>query len=207
MRNISAVIFDFGGVLVDWNPHYLYRKFFGDDPKITERFLQEIGFNEWNLQFDKGLPFADGVRKLIKRFPAYQELIRAFDERWEETVAGPIEQVVDILKTLKESGYPLYGLSNWSGEKFALVKNKYEFFQWFEFIILSGEEKLAKPDPRIFEVLLGKSGCAAAECLFVDDSVSNIAAAEELGFDTIHYQSPVKLRLELSRRGLLSAES
>ena len=121
MRNVSAVVFDFGGVLVDWNPRYLYNKFFGIDLDAMERFLEEIGFTEWNQQFDKGRPFAEGVAELTQRFPAYQELIRAFDERWEETLAGAIQPTVDILRILKESGCPLYGLSNWSAEKFAMI--------------------------------------------------------------------------------------
>lgn len=203
MSKVSAVVFDFGGVLIDWNPHYLYGKFFGPDPKATDRFLQEIGFNEWNQQLDKGRPFAEGVTELTQRFPSYKELIRAFDERWEETLAGPIEPTIDILRVLKETGYSLYGLSNWSAEKFATVRNKYDFFQWFKLIILSGEEKLLKPDPQIFKALLYRSGLAASDCLFVDDSAANIAAAKELGFDTVHFQSSAQLRKELVLRKLI----
>jgi 2-haloacid dehalogenase len=203
MRTVSAVVFDFGGVLVDWNPHHLYRKFFGADPERTDRFLNEIGFSEWNQQLDKGRPFAEGVAELAQRFPAYQELIRAFDQRWEETLAGPIKPTVDILRTLKESGRPLYGLSNWSAEKFAIIRHKYDFFEWFKFIVLSGEEKLIKPDPRIFEILLRKSGRTAGDCLFVDDSATNIAAARKLGFETVHFQSPAQLQTELAVRGLI----
>lgn len=198
-----AMVFDFGGVLMDWNPRYLYRQFFGNDDEAIDRFLQEIGFAEWNLHFDRGRPFAEGIAELSRRFPAYQELIQAYDQRWEETLAGAIQPAVDILRALKNAGHPLYGLSNWSAEKFAVVRGKYEFFDWFTSIVLSGEEKLAKPDPRIFEVLLGRIGRAASECLFVDDAVHNITVAKELGFHTIHFQSPKQLKTELGHRGLI----
>jgi 2-haloacid dehalogenase len=207
MRKLTAIVFDFGGVLMDWNPHYLYRQFFGAKPEKIDRFLQEIHFNDWNRQWDQGYPFSEGIAKLINDFPAYQELIQAYDERWEETLAGPIQPSVNILRELKErsstAGFSLYGLTNWSAEKFACIRHRYEFFDWFEAIVVSGEEKLIKPDPRIFQVLLQKIGRAGADCLFVDDSSTNIAAAENLGFDTILFQSPNQLRMELSQRGLI----
>jgi 2-haloacid dehalogenase len=208
MGKIAALVFDFGGVLMDWNPHYLYRQFFDADSAKVDRFLKEIGFDEWNRQFDRGYPFSEGVNQLIKRFPAYRELIQAYDERWEETLAGPIEPTVDILRELKaradQGEFVLYGLSNWSAEKFAAIRHKYQFFDWFRMIVVSGEEKLIKPDPRIFQVLLQKSGRLADECLFVDDSAANIKAANSLGFATIYFQAPEQLRMELCQRGLLS---
>ncbi len=211
MGKITAVVFDFGGVLVDWNPHYLYKKFFGDYPQKTLEFLKEIGFDEWNRQLDKGRTFTEGVADLRQRFPVYQELIQAYDQRWEETLAGSIQSSVNILRELKEktkmrtgaTEFSLYGLTNWSAEKFATIRHQYEFFDWFEDIVVSGEEKLIKPDPRIFRVLLQRSRRTAAECLFIDDSSANIAAAKELGFDTILFRSPDQLRKELCRRGLL----
>jgi 2-haloacid dehalogenase len=207
MGKIMALVFDFGGVLMDWSPHYLYQQFFDADPVKVDRFLKEIGFAEWNQQFDQGFPFSEGINQLIKRFPVYRELIQAYDERWEETLAGPIQPTVDILRQLKaradQAEFSLYGLTNWSAEKFAAIRQQYEFFNWFQTIVVSGEEKLIKPDPRIYRALLQKSGRLAAECLFVDDSAANIAAAQSLGFDTIHFQSPKQLRMELSQRGLL----
>jgi 2-haloacid dehalogenase len=207
VRKIAALVFDFGGVLMDWSPHYLYHQFFGADPAKIDRFLEEIGFAEWNQQFDRGCPFSEGINQLIKRFPAYQELIRAYDERWEETLAGPIQPTVDILRELKaradQANFSLYGLTNWSAEKFAAIRHQYEFFDWFRTIVVSGEEKIIKPDPRIYRALLQKSGRLAGECLFVDDSAANITAAKNLGFDTIQFQAPEQLRLELRQRGLL----
>jgi 2-haloacid dehalogenase len=201
--NSTTIVFDFGGVIMDWSPYYLYRQFFNDDPVAVDRFLQEIGFAGWNQEFDRGHPFMEGVAELSRRFPAYQELIQAFDYKWEETLAGAIEPTVNILWELKTAGYPLYGLSNWSAEKFAIVRSKYEFFNWFVSIILSGEVKLLKPDRQIFELLLNKIGRPANECLFIDDSIHNITAAKELGFSTILFKSPEQLKNELCQRGLI----
>lgn len=189
---------------MDWNPHHLYRSFFGDDPQMTERFLAEIGFNEWNRHLDYGRPFAEVLAEVSRRFPSRRELIEAYDARWEESIAGPIQPTVDILRDLKEAGHRLYGLSNWSAEKFALVRDKYEFFRWFDAIVISGEEKVAKPEAAIFLILLRRIGRPADECLFVDDSARNIDAAKALGFKTVHYESPAQLRKELSSYGLLS---
>ena len=198
-------MFDFGGVLVDWNPRYLYRKLFHGDDSAMERFLEEIGFTEWNLQQDLGRDFATAVEELAARFPHYDSQIRAYHERWEESVAGPIQAAVDLLEPLKRAGHELHGLSNWSSEKFALARAKYRFFDLFQTILISGEVRLAKPDPRIFAAFLQRIGRMAAECLFVDDSEPNIAAARELGFDALHFKSPAQLRTELQRRKLLGA--
>ena len=198
-----AIIFDFGGVLLDWNPHHLYRKLFGDDAEAVERFLTEIGFAEWNLEQDRGRPFATAVAEMSERFPHYADLIKAYDERWEESVAGPIQHTVDILYRLKQAGYSLYGLSNWSAETFRRVRHKHAFMELFEAILISGEVQLVKPDPRIYALLLGQIGRTAEECLFIDDSEANIAAASRLGFRTIRFESPRQLESELHRLGLL----
>ncbi len=197
------IIFDFGGVLIDWNPRYLYRKFFDGDAASMERFLAEVGFIEWNLQQDIGRPFAEGIADLCERFPAYAGLIKAYDERWEESIGGLIQPTVAILRRLKQAGFRLHGLSNWSVEKYELVRPKYEFFSWFDTILVSGEVKLIKPDPRIYAVLLERIGRKPEECLFVDDSQVNITTADQLGFKTIHFQSPEKLEDELRGLGVL----
>jgi 2-haloacid dehalogenase len=199
----QAIIFDFGGVLIDWNPRYLYRKFFAGDSESMERFLTEIGFAEWNLQQDKGRSFAVAVAELCVRFPDYADLIRAYDQHWEESIAGPIQPTVNILRSLKQVGYRLYGLSNWSVEKFEIVRPRYEFFGWLDTILVSGEVKLVKPDPRIYTVLLERIGRTAKECLFIDDSRANVAAADQLGFKTVHYESPEQLETELCHLGIL----
>ena len=198
-----AIIFDFGGVLLDWNPRYLYRRFFENDTDAMERFLTEIGFVDWNAHQDRGRPFAVAVAELSARFPQYAELIKAYDERWEESLGGPIPETVEILQTLKQAGYPLYGLSNWSAETFGRVRHRYAFLDCFETIVLSGEVKMMKPDPRIYTLLLERIGHAAGECLFIDDSKANIETAEDLGFRTILFESPGQLRQGLGNLGIL----
>ena len=201
-NHIPTIIFDFGGVLLDWDPRHLYRKIFQGDDESMELFLAEVKFYEWNLQQDAGHPFAEAVEAHCRRHPSYCELIRAYDTRWEESIAGVIQPVVDKLEALKQNSYPLVGFSNWSAEKFQLVRHKYQFLDWFETIIISGEVKLVKPDPRIFSLLLERIQRPAQECLLIDDSASNIKTAQRLGFQTIHFQSPEQLEAELHRMGV-----
>jgi 2-haloacid dehalogenase len=198
------IIFDFGGVLIDWNPRYLYRKLFDNDAEAMERFLDEIGFVEWNLEQDRGRPFAVAVEVLTERFPHHADLIKAYDERWEESIGGVIEPTVKLLGALKQAGFTLYGLSNWSAETFRRIRHRQTFWDWFEAIVLSGEVQLVKPDPRIYAIMLEKINRPAAECLFIDDSEANIAVAEQLGFKTIRFESPEQLERELNRLGLLT---
>ncbi|HEY6090974.1 MAG TPA: HAD family phosphatase [Gemmatimonadales bacterium] len=203
LTRIRAIIVDFGGVLIDWNPRYLYRKLFPGNEPAMERFLTEIGFTAWNEQQDAGRAFSLAVAELTQQFPAYAELIRAYDARWEESIGGPLQETVDLLLPLKEAGFELHGLSNWSSEKFAAVRAKYPFFQLFETILLSGDVKVIKPDPRIFQTLLERIGRSAGECLFIDDSEANITTARSLGFETIRFESSEQLLKELQLRGLL----
>jgi 2-haloacid dehalogenase len=203
IRPPTAIIFDFGGVLIDWDPRYLYRKFFDGDAAGMERFLAEVGFYEWNLQQDAGRTFAEAVPELSGRFPHYAELIRAYDERYLESIAGAIRPSLEIVAALKQAGYPLYGLSNWPLEKYLIARQKYAFFGWFDDVLVSGEAKLVKPDPRIFRMLLERIGRTAAECVYIDDSRTNVSAACQLGFDAIHFQSAPQLEMELKQRGLL----
>ena len=149
----QAIIFDFGNVLVAWDPRLLYSQFLENEQAIND-FLDEVAFSEWNLQQDLGRPFAAGVKDLCERFPHRAQLIHAYDERWRESIAGPIEETVEVLGRLKERGFLLYGMSNWSAEKFNLIRGEYPFFAWFRRIFLSGEVGLAKPDPRFYELVL-----------------------------------------------------
>lgn len=202
---LPALIFDFGGVLIDWDPRYLYRKVFADE-QAMERFLAEIGFFEWNRLQDAGRPFSEAVADLCSRHPQHCELIRLYDERYEESLSGPIPGSIAILSRLRAAGYSLYALSNWPQEKFQLVRRKYDFFGWFAELFISGELGLAKPDPRIFRLVLERLSLPASQCLFIDDSLKNIAAAQALGFRTIHFLSPQQLEIELSAQGILHTE-
>ena len=200
---LPAIIFDYGGVLVDWDPRYLYRKVFAGDEQAVERFLKEVRFFEWNLQQDAGRPFHTAIAEVCASYPHYCEQIKAYDERYEESISGPIWGTVEILRELKEAGYSLYGLSNWPAEKWRQVSPKYEFFGWFADIVISGEVKLAKPDPAIFQLLLERIGRPAGECLYIDDAPHNIEAARGLGFQTILFESPEQIGKDLKTMGVL----
>jgi 2-haloacid dehalogenase len=201
--SIQAIIFDFGNVLINWDPRKVFNKYFLNDKQAIDNFLSEINFSAWNLSQDEGLPFAMGVMQLSAQFPQYAHLIRAYDEEWEESITGLIPETVDILHRLKKAGYRLYGLTNWSAEKFSLIKEKYEAFHLFEDIVVSGEVGLVKPDPAIFRLLLQKIHRQPDECLVIDDSLENIEAAQKMGFVTHHFTSPASLEVELHQLGIL----
>ena len=202
---IRTIIFDFGGVFIDWDPRYLYRRYFPGQPQAMENFLAEINFAKWNLEQDKGRPFAEAVASLSADFPQYAHLIHAYWEHWEDSIIGPINGSINVLHQLKKSGYALYGLSNWSAETFPIAYRKYGFFKLFDDIILSGEVKLVKPDPAIFDLTLRRIQLSAPECLLVDDSTVNIDVARQLGFKAIHFQSPEQLETELLNLQLLKS--
>ena len=202
-KNLPAIIFDVGEVLLHWDPRYLYRKLFNGDNQAMERFLAEIDFFGWNLEQDKGRPFAEAVESFCQQFPHYCHLIRAYAERYEETILGMIQPTVEILRELKEAGYPLYALSNWSMETYPKIRPKYAFFDWFDDILLSGEVKLVKPDERIYALFLERIGRRAEECVFIDDSEANVVVARRLGFKAIRFVSPEELREALEQMGLL----
>ena len=200
---INAIIFDFGGVFVNWDPHHLYNKYFGNDAHAIDAFLAEIQFASWNLHQDQGRPFALGVKELSARFPQYEHLIRAYDEEWEQSIIDTIPGTVEKLERLKSAGYHLYGLTNWSAEKFHNIRGKYRVFDFFEDIVVSGEVNLIKPDPAIFNLLLERIHRQPYECLLVDDSQHNLEIAKTMGFSTIHFTSPNQLESELQRIGVL----
>lgn len=201
--NVATIIFDFGSVLINWDPRNLYRRFFPDQPQGMEDFLSEVKFMEWNAQQDKGRSFEEGAAILSKQFPQYAHLIRAFHENWKETIEGSIPGTVEILQTLKQKKYPLYGLSNWSAETFPIVRDEFPFLNLLDGVILSGEVKLIKPDPAIYELCLKMVNRPANECLFIDDSQTNIIVAKEMGFNTIRFTSPEQLKDELQIRQIL----
>jgi 2-haloacid dehalogenase len=197
------MVFDLGGVLIDWNPRHLYRKMFDGNEERMERFLSEICTSEWNARQDAGRPFAEATAELIARHPEQSGFIRAFFERWPEMVAGAIEQTVEILSELRRAGHRLYALSNWSAETFPHARKRFQFFEWFDLTVISGEIGLVKPDREIFDYLLDKSGLRAEECVFIDDSPANADVARALGFDAIHFHSSKQLREDLVKRAIL----
>ena len=203
ITNIKAVVFDYGNVLIEWNPRYVYERFFPNDPEGMEAFLKEVNFMDWNALQDKGRPFTDGVAELSRQFPHHAHLIQAYHEHWIDSIGEIYWATVDILKELKEKGYGIYGLSNWSAETFPHVRDQYHFFDLFDDMVISGAVGHVKPHPEIFEILLEKIGRPAPECLFIDDSLPNIQQADRMGFATIHFQDPEQLKEELQQFGLL----
>ncbi|MEL6945540.1 MAG: HAD family phosphatase, partial [Bacteroidota bacterium] len=170
----TTIIFDFGGVLIDWNPHHLYQKIFDDEERM-EYFLENICTSDWNEQQDGGRSIAEGTRLLVEQHPDWEQEIRAFYDRWEEMLNGPIQGTLDILKRLKESKqYKIYGLTNWSAETYPIAQKHYEFLSWFEGVLVSGEEKMKKPDPKFYQLLLDRFEIESSEAVFTDDNLRNV---------------------------------
>lgn len=200
--SITAIIFDFGNVFVNWDAHRVYEPYF-PNRKAIDDFLSEIRFHEWNACQDAGRPFHEGVRELSNRFPHHQDLIQAYDTHWVNSITGTNDETIQIAKELKQAGWPLYLLSNFSMEKFRLIQHRYDFLNIFDDLIISGEHGLVKPDPAIFHLTLRKINRPAHECLFIDDSLANIETAGSIGFQTIHYQSPAQLKSRLKKLNII----
>ena len=198
-----VIVFDLGGVLIDWNPRHLYRKLFDDDAAM-ERFLEEVCHGAWNLEQDRGRPFAEAIEEAALRHPDQRAMIEAYHTRWGEMLAGEIEGSVAILEELATAGYELHALTNWSAETFPIGRARFAFLERFGIILVSGEERLVKPDARIYQLLLERIAHPAQRCVYIDDSGPNVEAATALGFDAIRFTSPPQLRAALVDRGLLA---
>lgn len=200
---LDAVVFDLGGVLIDWNPRYVYRSLFGGDEAAMERFLAEVCTPAWNMELDAGRPWREAVDMLADLHPEQRDLIIAYDERWPEMLGGPIEGTVEVLADLRRAGVRVAALSNWSAEKFPIARSRYPFLGWFETVVVSGEVGICKPDPRIYRHLLERTRLVPSSTVFVDDSAANVAAAAALGMTALRFQDPRWLRSDLEDLGLL----
>jgi 2-haloacid dehalogenase len=200
---VNSVVFDLGGVLVDWDPRYLLRKVMPGREAEMETILAEVLNHDWNLARDHGDSWAEAMADLAVEHPQWADIFRAYDERWAETLIGSHEDTVAVLRELRERGVPLYALSNWSAEKFPHAEERYEWLDWFDGVVVSGRVKLAKPDPAIFRYLLDTYDLKAEDILFVDDHEPNIVAARALGIATHHFRGAAGLRADLLARGLL----
>jgi len=202
-RRRSVVVFDVGGVLLQWDPRHLYRKLFAGDDAAMEHFLGNVCTEEWNERQDAGRTFADAAAELLPAHADKAHLIHAFGRRFDEMIPGAIEETVDILRELKRAGVPLYAVTNWSAETFPSAQNRFDFLAEFDGIVVSGEEGVIKPDPRIFRILLDRYDILAHAAVFIDDNPANAEAATNLGIHGIHFRSPQQLRRELVELGLL----
>lgn len=197
---IRNIVFDFGGVLVDWNPEYLFKDVFSDRSEL-DYFLENICTPDWNEEQDAGRSLSEAIRILQERHPKYHDEIRLYYDEWTTMLGGPIEQNVALLKPLKMN-YRLFGLTNWSAETFPIAYDLYPLFQEFEGIVISGVERLAKPDKRIYQLLLQRYDLAADQSLFIDDNLRNVRAAIALGFHTLHLEYDMCLKDELKGLGI-----
>jgi len=203
---VTTVVFDVGNVLIEWNPEYLYRKLIPDE-RERKIFLETICTPAWNLQQDMGRSWAEAVETLSADHPDKASLIAAYSERWHDMVPGEIPGTPAILRELKETNVPLFAITNFSTEKFAEARIRFPFLSdSFQDVVVSGEEREVKPDPRIYEILLERNGLKAETCLFIDDSEPNVLTARQLGMAAHHFKTADGLRLELQSLGLLAGQ-
>lgn len=201
MRLLKNIIFDFGGVLIDWNPLYLYRNIFDTEEEVNH-FLENVCRYDWNILQDAGRSLAEATRVLQDQHPEHREEIAIYYGRWDEMLGGTIEENVKLIRPLKEK-YSIYGLTNWSAETIPIAMDRYDFFNDLDGIVVSGAEKVIKPDPRIYQILLERYGIQAKESLFIDDNYVNVKAAQQLGFQTIHLEDGINLEEILKAKAIL----
>ncbi len=189
--------------MIDWHPFHLYRKIFADELEM-QQFIDTICTNSWNEEQDGGRSLAEGTELLVKQFPEHEENIRAYYGRWEEMLNGPIQGTVDIFKELKDSGrYRILALSNWSAETYPIAQSKFDFLNWFDGVVVSGTERMRKPHPEFYHLLLDRYQVSPENALFIDDNLRNVEAGRRLGIESVHFTSPAELRKELQQRSLL----
>ncbi|HMJ69809.1 MAG TPA: HAD family phosphatase [Cyclobacteriaceae bacterium] len=203
MSKIDTVIFDLGGVLIDWNPRYLYRKIFKTEDEITW-FMTNICTSEWNDMQDAGRSFSDATEDLVKKFPGHEAPIRAWYGRFPETISGAIQPTVDVLSKIRQKkAHRLYALTNWSAESFPWAQDNFEFLSWFEGIVVSGKEKTRKPYADFYHILFSRYNIDPARAVFIDDNINNIHGANEVGLQTIHFTNAAELEKDLAKLAIL----
>jgi 2-haloacid dehalogenase len=199
---IKTVIFDLGGVLIDWNPDYLYKTIF-DSEEEMRWFYANVCTPDWNEEQDAGRDLLEATEELVSKFPEHEHSIRAYYGRWEEMLHGPIHETVDIFRELKQSGgYQLLALTNWSHQTFPIALERFDFLHWFDGKVVSGEEKTRKPFLDIYEMVINRYAVDPGSAVYIDDNVRNLAPARSLGMSAIHFQRPAQLREDLKALGV-----
>ena len=199
---IKTVIFDLGGVLIDWNPDYLYKTIF-DSEEEMKWFYNNICTPDWNEEQDAGRDLNEATELLVEKFPEHEHNIRAYYSRWEEMLNGPIHDTVDIFKALKLSGsYQLLALTNWSHQTFPIALDRFDFLHWFDGKVVSGEEKTRKPFLDIYEMVINRFKVDPVSAVYIDDNARNLLPARELGMAAIHFRNPAQLKLDLKALGV-----
>jgi 2-haloacid dehalogenase len=188
-----VLIFDLGGVVLDWNPRHLYRKLIPDQ-EMREWFLAEVCGPEWNAQMDAGKPFREAVAELARCHPGHAEWISAYHQRWPEMLGGPVPGTSELITELSEAGRELYAISNFAAEMFPATLEAFPVLRCFKDIVLSSSVGVCKPDPRIFELAVERFGVDAGDCLFIDDIAANAAGARAAGLAAVQFTSAADLR-------------
>ena len=204
-NKINTIIFDLGGVLIDWNPLYVFTDLISDAERRTY-FFEEVCPTHWNEQQDAGNLIALATEERIALFPKWEHEIRAYYGRWVEMLGEANHGTVEILKTLIDSpDYKVYALTNWSAETFPIAKSmeRFQFLHWFEGTLVSGEEMMIKPQPEIFELILNRYNIDRTKAIFIDDNIKNVHASNTVGLQAIHFQSSEQLAEELKIRGVI----
>ncbi len=205
MSSVNKIVFDLGGVLIDWNPAYVFRQIFEGDEERMQWFFEHVCTFDWNENQDAGYPLAKATEERIALFPEFETEIKAYYGRWEEMLGGPIPETVRILEALRQkAAQRLFALTNWSHETFPIALQRYEFLHWFEDIVVSGEERTRKPHPEIYQIANQRFQLEPANTLFIDDNLRNVKAAETMGWQTIHFHSPAQLHSELNRLQIIA---
>lgn len=202
MATIKTIIFDLGGVLIDWNPAYVFDTLIPDDER-RQFFFKEVCPYSWNVEQDAGRTFEEATNERIALFPEWATEIRAYYGRWEEMLGGPIQPTVNLFKTLKDNNlHRIIALTNWSHESFPVALDRYNFLGWFDGIVVSGVEKTRKPFLPIYQILLERYNVEPTTAVFIDDSLPNVEAARSLGIHGIHFHSAAQLEKDLKDLGV-----
>ena len=198
---IKNLVFDFGGVLIDWNPMHLYNNYFGDEEK-ARWFIDNICTMEWNVQMDAGKPFSIGIAELIAQYPEWSDAINAYRQRWNEMIGGPIPGMLEYVQKLKGASYHVFGLSNWNWDTLSTIIDDYPVIKELEGMVISGLEYVIKPQPEIYRLLLDRYHLEADECLFIDDNIANVQGAENVGIHGLQFTDIEKLKKDLQEMGI-----
>lgn len=205
VHGVNTIIFDLGNVLIRWDPRFLYRKIFGSDEAAMEHFLSEVCSPAWNEQQDRGRPWKDAIAEAVARHPQHEAHIRAYFDRWSEMIPGEMTETVAVLAQLRERNFRLLALTNWSAETFHIAEARFPFLQWFEGIVVSGRERLMKPEPAIFRLIIERYQLQPAATAFIDDSARNVEAARREGLQGIHFVNAEDLVARLRDVGIMLA--
>ena len=201
---VKTIIWDLGGVLIDWQPTYVFDERYFESPAKRDYFFQQVCTSDWNENQDAGYPIELATAEKIAEHPEWESAIRDFYGRWEEMLGGPISDTVEIFRALRATGrYKFYALTNWSAETFPIALDRYDFLHWFDGRVVSGEEKTRKPFADFYQILLDRYQINPANALFIDDNLRNVRAAEAMSIPSVHFQDPQQLRKEFGARGIL----